>query len=224
MQQDTSPRVLKNVVNGLQQIGTLHPSLLGPKMIPAVQLCLSLLENCPSTEAHDMVVIEVCDFFVGILEMAIDKSEVPSLILPVLPALMPRLLSRMKYGLEELQQQRDDAAAFALGAKEIVFSRSDMDDAAFHVTVRRAASRSFDSFASELRDESAVLESALPAIQEALNSHDIWVQESGLLAIGALGCSKQLYDYLPSLFPIFIQCLTHEVAEIKSISCWVSSR
>lgn len=67
-------------------------------------------------------------------------------------------------------------------------------------------------------EPSLVLEAALPSIQSRLQSPDVWVRESALLALGALanGCRDEMSSHLNDLFPFLLAMVMDAVPEVFS--------
>ena len=71
-----------------------------------------------------------------------------------------------------------------------------------------------------------MLPELVPLLSQIL-SHDDWTrQESGILALGAIaeGCLGGMTEHLPQLMPFLFDCLRHEHALVRSITCWSISR
>merc|ERR1719191_980081 len=74
-------------------------------------------------------------------------------------------------------------------------------------TARKAAASSLDHLANAFRHD--ILQVVLPLIQQKLESPDWEVQESGVLALGAIamGCMESLVQYLPKVMDLLLQLI-----------------
>jgi len=91
-------------------------------------------------------------------------------------------------------------------------------------TVRKAAASALDHCANAFRQE--ILEVVLPLIQQKLE-HSSWeVQESGVLALGAIamGCMESLVPFLPKVMDLLLRLVQAPKPLLRSISCWCASR
>jgi transportin-1 len=71
-----------------------------------------------------------------------------------------------------------------------------------------------------------VLPHLLPLIEQNLKSADWEVQESGVLAVGAIahGCMYDLAPHLPQVMGLLLQICSAQKPLLRSISCWCVSR
>jgi len=66
----------------------------------------------------------------------------------------------------------------------------------------------------------------VPLLSQVLSNDDWMRKESGILALGAIseGCLAGMAEHLPQLMPFLFDCLRHEHALVRSITCWAISR
>lgn len=169
-------------------------------------------------------------------------SPMLQLIIPMLPDLIPVLLGNMVYtqadymGME--QSQIDDDNASVPDKPEEIHPRfhkepgDDGDDGGgqgggtwgAEWTARKAAASSLDNLASVLKE--TILPIVLPIIEKKLEDANWEVQESGVLAVGAIafGCVQELRPFLPRIMDLLIRHCQGSKPLLRSISCWCASR
>eukprot|EP00913_Durusdinium_trenchii_P033252 g31129.t1 len=89
-------------------------------------------------------------------------------------------------------------------------------------TARKAAASSLDNLSHMYREN--ILEVVLPLISKKLE-HESWeVQESGVLALGAIafGCMEGLTQYMPKVMEHLLKLCQAPKPLLRSISCWTS--
>eukprot|EP00931_Biecheleriopsis_adriatica_P101120 TRINITY_DN76332_c0_g1_i1.p1 TRINITY_DN76332_c0_g1~~TRINITY_DN76332_c0_g1_i1.p1 ORF type:complete len:910 (-),score=193.42 TRINITY_DN76332_c0_g1_i1:79-2808(-) len=91
-------------------------------------------------------------------------------------------------------------------------------------TARKAAASSLDNLAATFRDQ--ILGVTLPLIEAKLQDPNWEVQESGVLAVGAIafGCSDGLEQYLPKVMDHILRLCEAPKPLLRSISCWTTAR
>merc|ERR1719247_898845 len=91
-------------------------------------------------------------------------------------------------------------------------------------TVRKGAASSLDCLAGTYHTE--VLPHLLPLIEQNLKSANWEVQESGVLAVGAIahGSMYDLAPHLPNVMGMLLQMCSAQKPLLRSISCWCVSR
>ena len=92
----------------------------------------------------------------------------------------------------------------------------DANDDSFVWTLRKQSALVLDKIAVDF-EAALVLEAALPAIHSRLQSPDVWVRESALLALGALanGCRDEMSGHLAELFPFLLALVGDPVPEVS---------
>merc|ERR1719282_1716383 len=147
------------------------------------------------------------------------------LVHPMLPELVPVLLANMVYsqadymGMEQSQIDEDNAAVpdnlqdIRPRFHKETGSCDDDDDGGQHSggawgaewTARKAAASSLDHLANAYRQD--ILEVVLPLIQQKLEDSCWEVQESGVLALGAIafGCLEYLVEFLPRVMELLLK-------------------
>ncbi|CAK8997402.1 unnamed protein product, partial [Durusdinium trenchii] len=91
-------------------------------------------------------------------------------------------------------------------------------------TARKAAASSLDNLSHMYREN--ILEVVLPLISKKLE-HESWeVQESGVLALGAIafGCMEGLTQYMPKVMEHLLKLCQAPKPLLRSISCWTVAR
>jgi transportin-1 len=54
---------------------------------------------------------------------------------------------------------------------------------------------------------------------------DVWVRESGILALGTIAeCQRNMNDHMLHIFPFLLKQLVDQTAQIRRITCWTLSR
>eukprot|EP00927_Polykrikos_kofoidii_P026497 TRINITY_DN23577_c0_g1_i1.p1 TRINITY_DN23577_c0_g1~~TRINITY_DN23577_c0_g1_i1.p1 ORF type:complete len:955 (+),score=184.98 TRINITY_DN23577_c0_g1_i1:109-2865(+) len=91
-------------------------------------------------------------------------------------------------------------------------------------TARKAAASSLDHLAVTFKQE--MLEVVLPLIQQKLEDSSWEVQESGVLALGAIaiGCMEGLVKFLPRVLELLLRLSQAPKPLLRTISCWCTSR
>jgi hypothetical protein len=109
------------------------------------------------------------------------------------------------------------------GRKESQDSEEEEEVVSAKWTLRKQAALVLDNLAVTF-SAALVLPHALAAIQLKLQagaggsgSAEVWVRESGMLALGALstGCLVEMGQYLPQLFPFLIQVKLENTLLVK---------
>jgi len=177
------------------------------------------------------------------------SGEMMQLVKPMLPELVPVLLANMVYspadymGMEQAMIDDDNAGVPDL-AEDIkprfhkdsdAHNGGDDDDDeegggkaggawGAEWTARKAAASSLDHLANAFRHE--ILEVVLPLIQQKLEDPNWEVQESGVLALGAIafGCMESLIQFLPRVMELLLKLCQAPKPLLRSISCWCASR
>jgi len=177
-----------------------------------------------------------------------NNGQMLQIVQPMLPQLVPVLLANMVYsnadymGME--QSQIDDDNAAVPDQLEDIKPRfhkeqgggdpEDEDEGGngggsggawgAEWTARKAAASSLDHLANAFRQD--ILDVVLPLIQQKLEDSNWEVQESGVLALGAIafGCMESLVQFLPKVLELLLSLCTAQKPLLRSISCWCASR
>eukprot|EP00928_Gymnodinium_smaydae_P070225 TRINITY_DN54116_c0_g1_i1.p1 TRINITY_DN54116_c0_g1~~TRINITY_DN54116_c0_g1_i1.p1 ORF type:complete len:909 (-),score=214.28 TRINITY_DN54116_c0_g1_i1:106-2832(-) len=170
------------------------------------------------------------------------------LVQPMLPQLLPVLMHNMVYSEAdycgmEASQVEDDNAQVPDQAEDIkprfhkdqVHGGTDEDDEdggqassggawGAEWTARKAAASSLDNLANAFGPE--ILSVVLPLVQQKLEHSNWEVQESGVLALGAIafGCMEHLVQFLPRVFDLLLRLIQAPKPLLRSISCWCACR
>lgn len=117
-----------------------------------------------------------------------------------------------------------DTQDSAQDVKPFAKASDDDDDPDIACTLRKCSAASLDSLA--IRFGSELVDIALPLILANLDSEDALLKECGILAFGAIadGCFHSLAKHLADLLPLFLECMDHPSALVRSITCWTLSR
>lgn len=233
--QDTDVEVLRNVCKGFVCV------IENNWECKNVQMCEVVLQYMLKASRHPEYVVRL-----EALEVwtPCTNSEVMlGLVRPMLPELVPVLLANMVYsqadymGME--QSQIDDDNAAVPDQLEDIKPRlhkeqgddDDEDDKnngggawGAEWTARKAAASSLDYLANAFRSE--ILQVVLPLIQAKLEDQSWEVQESGVLALGAIafGCMDSLVQFLPRVMELLLKLCEASKPLLRSISCWCASR
>lgn len=180
-----------------------------------------------------------------------NSPQMLQLVQPMLPELVPVLLANMVYsnadymGMEQTQIDDDNAAVpdqledikprfhkessgHGGGDAEDDEDREDGQNSGgawgAEWTARKAAASSLDHLASAFRQD--ILQVVLPLIQQKLEDASWEVQESGVLALGAIafGCMDSLVQFLPRVLELLLKLCQAQKPLLRSISCWCTSR
>ena len=102
---------------------------------------------------------------------------------------------------------------------------AETEEDSFQWTLRKQSALVLDKIAVDYSPDE-VLSAALPSIQLRLQSEDVWIRESALLALGALanGCRGEMSGHMKGLTPFLLRLLSDDMPEVRSIAAWVLSR
>ncbi len=250
--QDALPAVRLAVCHGIVLVATIDLNLFG-ELLPGI-----LEFNLGATQDSDEeVAMEACEFWLCMLDGAGEEDgdeedddgfhtapradggqgQGGSQVLPLLPRLIPALISRMQLPEEQVIAEREQERAEAQGAREVNMKpmhyrakRDDDDseeeaeggrggaaggdgddDGVAKFTVRRRSAAVLDRVGEYFSAE-FVFPLALPIIQGLLASQtSVWERESGLMALGALaaGCMEALREVgIDSVVPYLLANLS----------------
>jgi transportin-1 len=229
---ETQPMILVQICKGLTYIAQHHPDLYSTSLPAVISFMLR------STHHRE------CDVRLDALQfwpvVCLNSEWIPQLE-PFLPELLPVLLEHMVYTEDDYLAMdeavlADDNAQIPDRPEEIAprFHKEkdgdDEDEAELastwgsEWTVRKAAASSLDHLATAYRD--SILGTILPLIENRLTSNDWEIQESALLALGAIGhgCMQGLSPHLPSILQLLVSIAKSPKPLLRSISCWTISR
>jgi len=233
---DTDVSVLKDVCKGFVCVIENGWGCLNP------QTCQVVLQYMLKASQHPEYAVRL-----EALEVWPPCTNSPAmlqLVKPMLPELVPVLLANMVYssadymGMEQSQID-DDNAAVPDQLEDIKprFHKEQYDEGdedgeghngggawGAEWTARKAAASSLDHLANAFRQD--ILQVVLPLIQSKLEDSSWEVQESGVLALGAiaLGCMDSLAQFLPNVMQLLLKLCQAQKPLLRSISCWCASR
>ena len=230
---ETDPPILMQVCKGLTYIAQHHPDLY-TSALPAV--ITFMIRATRHGEAD--VRLEAIQFWPVV---CLNGDWIPQLQ-AFLPELLPLLLQNMVYTEEDYLAMdeavlADDNATIPDRPEEIAprFHKEKDDDTdendaelastwGSEWTVRKAAASALDHLATAYRD--SILPTVLPIIENRLGSSDWEIQESALLALGAIGhgCMQGLSPHLPNILQLLVSLAKSPKPLLRSISCWTISR
>jgi transportin-1 len=232
---EKDPEVTVAVCKGLAYICQQHPDLIGSALGGVFSFVLSA-----SKHTERSIRLEGIQFWTI---ASLNADWLPHLR-GLLPELLPILLQNMIYSQEDYLAMddavlSDDNAAVPDRPEEMAprFHKEkgdgeddDDDDAdggstwGNEWTVRKAAASALDHVATAFRDD--ILPFILPLIEKMLTSENWEVQESALLALGAIGhgCMQGLSPHLPSILSLLVTISASGKPLLRSISCWTISR
>ena len=238
LHKDPSSEVRKEICIALCTLAACKADFLADPNI-----CTFVIEFLLWTTEHDSdydVKKEACEFWQTVCE----NEDIPEGVLkPYLSRLTLVLLNGMVYSEDELialdeeeEKNREQDINPALlhhqstrGAGTIEDDEDGDDDEGGTVewTLRKCSALGLDVISTHYKTE--ILDALLPHIHEKLNSSEWKVQESAVLAMGALaeGCEEGLIklNYLVSFVGHLINSiLPSEQPLLRSITCWTLSR
>jgi len=234
--QDTDVSVLRDVCKGFVCV------IENNWECKNAQMCEVVLQYMLKASRHPEYVVRL-----EALEVWTPCTNSPvmlQLVRPMLPELVPVLLANMVYsnadymGMEQSQID-DDNAGVPDQIEDIKprFHKEQGDDGddedggqnsggawGAEWTARKAAASSLDNLANAFRSE--ILQVVLPLIQQKLEDQSWEVQESGVLALGAIafGCMDSLVQFLPRVMELLLKLCEAPKPLLRSISCWCASR
>ena len=236
---ESAPGTVSQICKGLGYIARHHPDMFGGSLMAVVGFMLTASKHPDAS-----VRLDALQFW----PVATTNGDWIPHLEPVLPELLPVLLENMVYSQEDYLAMDeavllDDNAAVPDRPEEMAprFHKekdTEEDDAGTDEdedneinstwgsewTVRKAAASALDHIATSYRD--AILPSILPVIERKLGSDDWEIQESALLALGAIGhgCLQGLGPHLPSILQLLVSISKSRKPLLRSISCWTISR
>ncbi|EKX46711.1 hypothetical protein GUITHDRAFT_138077 [Guillardia theta CCMP2712] len=241
LHKDSSAEVRKEICTSLCLLAEMKADFLADPNI-----CTFVIEFLLWTTEHDSdydVKKEACEFWSTICE----NDEVPAGVLkPYLTRLTLVLLNGMVYSEEELSVLSDDLdsvpdkteeinpASLHHHSKHAVAEQEDEEDeedededGGIDWTLRKCSASGLDTIANHY--QANILDALLPHIHSKLQDPDWKVQESAVLAMGALaeGCEAGLLErqYLPNFIVHLINAvLNSDKPLLRSITCWTLSR
>ena len=204
-------------------------------------ICSFVIEFLLWTTEHDEdydVKKEACEFW----QTVCDNDDIPPGVLkPYLSRLTLVLLNGMVYSEDELNALQEEEEKCALQDTNPALLRGktkgtveeeddeedDEDGDSQQWTLRKCSALGLDVISNHYKDE--ILDALLPHIHEKLSHTDWKVQESAVLAMGALaeGCEEglkslnYLHSFINHLITAILPC-QHPL--LRSITCWTLSR
>ena len=204
-------------------------------------ICSFVIEFLLWTTEHDEdydVKKEACEFW----QTVCDNDDIPPGVLkPYLSRLTLVLLNGMVYSEDELNALQEEEEKCALQDTNPALLRGktkgtveeeddeedDEDGDSQQWTLRKCSALGLDVISNHYKDE--ILDALLPHIHEKLSHSDWKVQESAVLAMGALaeGCEEALkslnylHSFINHLITAILPC-QHPL--LRSITCWTLSR
>jgi hypothetical protein len=229
-------QTVSEVSKGLVYIARHHPDLYDNSLPVVIDFMLRASKN-PEYNVR----LDALQFWPVV---TLNGDWLPALQ-PKLPDLLPVLLENMIYSQEDYLAMDeavlvDDNAAIpdrpeemaprfhrqSDGGEELEDDEDDRENSTWGTdwTVRKAAASSLDHIATAFRD--SILPVLLPLIETCLRSTNWEIQESSLLALGAIGhgCMQGLGPHLPSILQLLVSISNSTKPLLRSISCWTISR
>jgi len=207
--QDPCAGVRKGVCQAIVMLLDVHVEALMPHMPALIEFMLRATED-----ADHEVAIEAAEFWPSYCESHYPIHET---LLPYLPRILPVLLKNLVFSEYEINgfddALQDESVPDRPEDIRPMFHKSkargggdddDDDDEVSEWTLRKSCATGIDIICTTYRP-SQTLQVILPELQQRFSSHDVWVRESAILALGALahGCIKEIAEHLPQLFPFF---------------------
>jgi hypothetical protein len=238
--QDVNSTVRKCICQSITIIACLQVSLLEQYFANICEFMLITL-----MDQDEQVAMESCEYWNALLHTPDTKRA----MLPYLKRLVENLITRLYLTRDQMERERIEEEEEESGERALniqpLFHKStyvnnsgnssngsnskndakENSELSKKWTLRKQAALSIDVIAMSFPPKD-ILQSALPKIQSCFESDQVFVKESGMLALGALssGCLDEMAMYIPQLFPFIIANLKNELPEMRSISCWVLSR
>mmetsp|Transcript_23541 Transcript_23541/g.42101 ORF Transcript_23541/g.42101 Transcript_23541/m.42101 type:complete len:912 (+) Transcript_23541:138-2873(+) len=234
---DADVSVLKEVCKGFVCVIENNWNCLNP------QICQTVLQYMLKASRHSEYVVRL--EALEVWTPCTNSPQMLQLVWPMLPELVPVLLANMVYtqadymGMENSQIEDDNAAV--PDQLEDIKPRchkeqgDDGDDEegggqgsggawGAEWTARKAAASSLDNLANAFREQ--ILDVVLPLVEQKLQDQSWEVQESGVLALGAIafGCMESLVPFLPRVMDLLLKLSESPKPLVRSISCWCMAR
>eukprot|EP01006_Ploeotia_vitrea_P009564 TRINITY_DN2282_c0_g1_i1.p1 TRINITY_DN2282_c0_g1~~TRINITY_DN2282_c0_g1_i1.p1 ORF type:complete len:899 (-),score=92.25 TRINITY_DN2282_c0_g1_i1:1381-4077(-) len=218
-------------------------------MLEAYQVIKNQIQNifnyilAQMSAGDEKLALEACEFWYGIAEIDMAKSDLQ----PLLPRLLPVLLTGMVYSEEEqatLGGQDDDAdvpdrdwdihpsmlnkaaAARNRGYEGDDDEEDDDEGGENQWTLRKCCAGSLDMLSGLFSVE--ILPILMPLVHERMQPQHPWqVRESAILALGAIseGCYTGIVEYLPNVVEYLLEVLRKDPKPlVRGICCWTLSR
>lgn len=233
---DQDPNVLKDVCKGFVCVIENQWTCVTPQTASVV--LQYMLKACKHPEY--MVRVEALEVWTPCTNSPMLVQCVWSLLTDLIPVLLENMVySQADYMAMEHAMWEDDNAAVPDAAQDIKprthkeqGDEDDDDGGGQHGggawgaewTARKAAASSLDNLSHMYREN--ILEVVLPLISKKLE-HESWeVQESGVLALGAIafGCMEGLTQYMPKVMEHLLKLCQAPKPLLRSISCWTVAR
>ncbi|KAF5307987.1 hypothetical protein FQR65_LT06555 [Abscondita terminalis] len=240
---DNDTEVQKLICQAFVIFVEMHNPCILTRISIVIEYVLSKNDN-----SDEDVALQACEFW-----LSLSKVDVcVEVITPFIGRLLPILLKNMKYSSEELnglksyvgidehlEDKCEDVRPFhsRIGMQYENNLDNDCDgngdtyeetdavgDPCLGWTLRKCSAASLDSLAVRFGDD--LLPYFFNSMSQSIISEDFLVQESGILALGAIaeGCKNGLKPYLPKLFQYLYQYMNSEYSLIRVITCWTISR
>lgn len=219
---DNDPEVQKYICEGfLTYIENKDIAVL-----PHVQFIAEFMLSRSQFEDKD-VALQASEFWLAFANLPNCKG----LIQPFKDRLLCLLLKNMRYSEYELNCLKDVVYDDNHVPDELSDVRpfnaedeNDFDDSYVGWTLRKCSAAALDNLSHKLGED--LLPTFIPLLNEALNSDDLLIRESGILALGAIaeGCYEPLKQHLPDLVTYLMGNLSNSHNLIKTITFWTISR
>lgn len=196
------------------------------------------------------IALQACEFWLATAKL----STCRDILIPYIDRLLPILLKNMKYseyeldalrnctGIDEhLDDKPDDIRPFNMrnsargnendsdlgycNGEGDSYEQSDaIGEPYVGWTLRKCSAASLDALSLKFGDE--MLPVLFPLMNQALNSADFLIKESGILALGAIadGCISGLKVCLSGFIEYLLNCMNSEHSLVRVITCWTLSR
>ena len=232
---EKDPETVGHVCKGLTYIARHHPDLYATSLHAVLSFVLIASKNPSYT-----VRLDALQFW----PVACVTPEWTLTLQSILSELLPILIDNMVYSQEDYlamdEAVLNEEDASVPDRPEEMAPRFHKEDGAdedaedekeeltstwgSEWTVRKSAASALDHIATSYRDE--ILGILLPIIESKLASPDWEIQESALLALGAIahGCIEGLSAHLPSILNLLVSLSESRKPLLRSISCWTISR
>ncbi|KRT85729.1 Armadillo repeat containing protein [Oryctes borbonicus] len=199
-----------------------------------------MLEKTQSDDSD--LALQACEFWLACSKLPTCRN----ILMPYMEKLLPILLKNMRYSEYEINGLKDvlndddhipdkeedikpfnmsDNSTNNLSEEENNFDLLDsLDEPSIGWTLRKCSAASLDALSGKFGDD--MLPNFVPLLNEALNSEDTIIKESGILALGAIaeGCTNGLKPHLPDLINYLMKCMSDRNSLIRVITCWTLSR
>jgi transportin-1 len=217
MGEDSAPECRSSAIKTLLILMDIEKVELDIHIVKIVEWMAKAVED-----QNEEVAAVGCDFWVKFCTGTRSFDEVlSSHVMVLLPQLIKVLVSKMILPLKLANSYQADY--YDCGVADVVDHERDKEEEAAQ-RLRKSAAAALDALSSSNGSQN-VLPIVLPVLQARLMDHDVWVRESGILALGVIAeCQTCMNDHMLHIFPYLLKQLVDRTPQIRRITCWTLSR